>query len=355
MTDRRTSHHPAESNPPGNREQDVLVKLYHRANAEDASASGPSTASSERVLAYAQTKAAQRAAATPQDAAEPTALQAAPSLQSTFNGEPANDRRWLRNALGSLAALGLVGLLTLQHLNEPGAPQLDSPASAPRAPTPAPSTESAPIAANAAATASEAEHTEEKMAVTPAIRAPETIKPEALQERRQAPAAQPHNGNSDKDSHRFSPTGSGASAPEPAQAPASASGPPAQRPTPPAAIAHTSGSPGDIQADASAVTSASASADMAAPPAPATLPKNKERMDELATLNAKSTAKAASLKPLPYCDEKMDAEAQSEQIRRIKAREQAKVAGKPLPEPAPVCKPLPKKLTTPEITPVDSR
>ena len=49
---------------------------------------------------------------------------------------PATARRGLRQALGGLAAIGLVGWLTLHHLDEPGAPQLDSPApaSAPQVP-----------------------------------------------------------------------------------------------------------------------------------------------------------------------------------------------------------------------------
>ena len=51
----------------------------------------------------------------------------------------------------------------------------------------------------------------------------------------------------------------------------------------------------------------------------------------------------------------LSAEALAEQTRRQKARDAAKVAGNPPPEPAPVCKPRPKAPSAPDIAPVDSR
>ena len=76
--------------PPGNGKPDVLRELYHEAVAEDR---GPSAQSSAAILECAR----QRAAGAPAD--QPAA----------------NDRYWLRHALGGLAAVGLVGWLMLQH------------------------------------------------------------------------------------------------------------------------------------------------------------------------------------------------------------------------------------------------
>ncbi|WP_019042213.1 hypothetical protein [Comamonas testosteroni] len=76
--------------PPGNGKPDVLRELYHEAVAEDR---GPSAQSSAAILERAR----QRAAGAPAD--QPAA----------------NDRYWLRHALGGLAAVGLVGWLMLQH------------------------------------------------------------------------------------------------------------------------------------------------------------------------------------------------------------------------------------------------
>ena len=120
MTDRTTPNMADAPDAP-----DALVNLYQQANAQDPQATGPSSAASDRILAHAHAQAAA-------NAVNPT-LRPAPAGNTTFHGEPANDRRWLRHALGGLAAIGLVGLLTLHHLDEPGAPQLDSPASAPQA------------------------------------------------------------------------------------------------------------------------------------------------------------------------------------------------------------------------------
>ena len=75
---------------------DVLRELYQQAVADDR---GPSTQSSAAILARAK----QRAAAASQESAKPQSQPAA------------NDRFWLRHALGGLAAVGLVGWLMLQH------------------------------------------------------------------------------------------------------------------------------------------------------------------------------------------------------------------------------------------------
>ena len=75
---------------------DVLRELYQQAVADDR---GPSAQSSAAILARAK----QRAAAASQDRAKPQRQPAA------------NDRFWLRHALGGLAAIGLVGWLMLQH------------------------------------------------------------------------------------------------------------------------------------------------------------------------------------------------------------------------------------------------
>ena len=101
---------------------------------------------------------------------------------------------------------------------------------------------------------------------------------------------------------------------------------------------------------------------MAAPAAAPQSASRSKHQDELAALEplhstAKPAAKAKAASPqtLPYCDDSMSAEAQAEQTRRQKARDTAKAAGNPLPEPAPVCKPRPKAPSAPDIAPVDSR
>ena len=75
---------------------DVLRELYQQAVADDR---GPSAQSSAAILARAK----QRTAAASQESAKPQSQPAA------------NDRFWLRHALGGLAAVGLVGWLMLQH------------------------------------------------------------------------------------------------------------------------------------------------------------------------------------------------------------------------------------------------
>ena len=123
---------------------DPLVELYRDAVKDDA---GPSAASRENVLAHAREQAAKRARSNSE--LEPAKLAKQPERR-----EAANDRRWLRQALGSLAIIGVVGWLTMQHLEEPGAPQLDkaAPASVQQAPAaPAPVHESSADAVQEAA------------------------------------------------------------------------------------------------------------------------------------------------------------------------------------------------------------
>lgn len=83
-------------NPSGDDKPDALRELYHEAVAEDR---GPSAQSSAAILKRAR----QRAAAVGQEPTEP------------MDKPAANDRLWLRHALGGLAAVGLVGWLMLQH------------------------------------------------------------------------------------------------------------------------------------------------------------------------------------------------------------------------------------------------
>ena len=138
MTDRQ---HPNDQASNADSAPDALVALYREATAQDGS---PSDAARARILAYAQRHAPSAATAgtsaasatqpethgDPSQAAvhTPPKLLAASHAPVTTSAPAANDRRWLRQALGSLAAIGLIGLLTLHHLDEPGAPQLDSPA-----------------------------------------------------------------------------------------------------------------------------------------------------------------------------------------------------------------------------------
>ena len=120
---------------------DVLRELYQQAVADDR---GPSAQSSAAILARAK----QRAAAASQESAKPQSQPAA------------NDRFWLRHALGGLAAVGLVGWLMLQHAAwwdgsdkgigvEPDARPAAVAESAAPAPAPALSPEPSPAAADA--------------------------------------------------------------------------------------------------------------------------------------------------------------------------------------------------------------
>lgn len=89
------------------RKPDALRELYLEAVSEDR---GPSESSSAAILAHAE-KRAQEYARAPQQPRQP---EAAPSV-SLPTKPAANDRFWLRHALGGLAAVGLVGWLMLQH------------------------------------------------------------------------------------------------------------------------------------------------------------------------------------------------------------------------------------------------
>ena len=89
------------------RKPDTLRELYLEAVSEDR---GPSESSSAAIRAHAE-KRAQEYARAPQQPRQP---EAAPSV-SLPTKPAANDRFWLRHALGGLAAVGLVGWLMLQH------------------------------------------------------------------------------------------------------------------------------------------------------------------------------------------------------------------------------------------------
>lgn len=82
--------------PSGDDKPDALREIYHDAVAQDR---GPSAQSSAAIL----DRARQRAAGVAQEPSEP------------MDKPAANDRFWLRHALGGLAAVGLVGWLMLQH------------------------------------------------------------------------------------------------------------------------------------------------------------------------------------------------------------------------------------------------
>lgn len=87
------------------RKPDALRDIYQDAVANDR---GPSAQSTEAILAHAR----QRASATK----DPHVSRTAAQTQGKPKPAPAaNDRFWLRHALGGLAAVGLVGWLMLQH------------------------------------------------------------------------------------------------------------------------------------------------------------------------------------------------------------------------------------------------
>lgn len=87
------------------RKPDALRDIYQDAVANDR---GPSAQSTEAILAYAR----QRASATKDPHVSMTTAQ---TLGKPKPAPAANDRFWLRHALGGLAAVGLVGWLMLQH------------------------------------------------------------------------------------------------------------------------------------------------------------------------------------------------------------------------------------------------
>lgn len=158
--------------PSGDDKPDALREIYHDAVAQDR---GPSAQSSAAIL----NRARQRAAGVGKEPSEPM-------------GKPAaNDRFWLRHALGGLAAVGLVGWLMLQHgawwsgpdagsgsssevVAEPAQPADIDPAV--QAAVPASAMASAPAAADASAapSASLAEKSRQSRAPAKAQQAPHT-------------------------------------------------------------------------------------------------------------------------------------------------------------------------------------
>ncbi len=342
MTD-RTTHPTNSADTSTNTGNDPLVQLYRQATAHD---TGPSPAASARILARARQQA-QAASANHTSQPAPVDTNTGTTHNARFNGEPANDHRWLRHALGSLAAIGLVGWLTLQHLNEPGAPQLDSPApaSATTEPTPpqapeaaAPGTEAStpPVPAsaphsNAASQAAKALPTEnalpsrQKQAVEHKQRAEAAIKLEALERVANATSA----ASAPSTATQAAP----APAPAPAQAARAAAGEPvAEAADQRSAPAQSRSAPPVRAASASNAASASGTAPMA-----------ERRTSDLASASADKAHAETHTEPrpaaLPTCDDRLPPAALAEQTRRIQARDAAQAAGQPVPTPLPVCKP----------------
>ena len=90
-------------NSQGGDKPDALREAYLNAVADDR---GPSAQSSAAILAHARQRAESMANPAPEKAAQFVKPSTRPA---------ANDRFWLRHALGGLAAVGLVGWLMLQH------------------------------------------------------------------------------------------------------------------------------------------------------------------------------------------------------------------------------------------------
>ena len=98
-------------NSQGGDKPDALREAYLDAVAED---QGPSAQSSAAILAHARQRAAQ--AQTQTLTRNQTISGGGTSAPKQLSPKPAaNDRFWLRHALGGLAAVGLVGWLMLQH------------------------------------------------------------------------------------------------------------------------------------------------------------------------------------------------------------------------------------------------
>ncbi|GAB2818341.1 hypothetical protein GCM10027276_19730 [Comamonas piscis] len=302
---------------------DALVDLYREASAEDA---GPSAASSAQILAHARAKAAPGPATTPND------LDKVDEQGQPFRGEAANDRRWWLQALGSLAAIGLVSWLALQHLNEPGAPQLDAPQMDSPAPPPP------PAAADMAASPSSAKIRKEMppmgSAASPAV--------EAAPQSAPAPAA----GAS---------AGAGASSantrPSPASAPTAA--PQAERRMAPAPASAPIAPPFEVRAASSMPPAAPAAPAAAAKQAAQEMRAAERPAPSLSAAPAAASASTAvpSLRP---CAADMDAQALAEQRHRVQAYDKAITAGLPAPEAMPTCRPAPANEAEP-AQPLDSR
>lgn len=309
--------------PQDRKRPDGLVDLYRQASAQDA---GPSAASTAHILARARAQALHSHAPGTGPAATPAGLQSAAKQDHPFSGEAANDRRWWLQALGSLAAIGLVSWLALQHLNEPGAPQLDS---APH------TTESAPASTSAPASPPAAD-----MAASPSSA---KIRSEV------APIGQ-----------GASSSAAGADMPNAGPAPAIAPAPQAERRMAPASAAAQAPDPAPPPMPAPAAAVAPAS-----PAAPAPL-KNRAAEDIRALERpAPRSPAAAAVAPaaapamparqaLPPCGPDLDAQELAEQQRRIQAYDKAVAAGMPLPEWVPVCRPRHVHEAEP-VQPLDSR
>lgn len=303
MTDRKTPSN--DTKPPDQDRPDRLVDLYRDATANDA---GPDNAARDRVLAYAREQAAKRAAA------------AVPLPASHKTGKAANDSHWLRHALGSIAAIGLVGWLTMQHLDQPSAPQFDSA-------TPTVRSNSGASAPVPPAIHSEAPESSRKKETQETIPAPD--KPAQM---RAAPSRAPVQADqaAQQDSMQATPA-----SPAPAAARSeslSNGGAPASAP----AAEMNAAPPAPAPAPAAAATAPAAAA-KATRQAPAALGDSSKA--KLGSSAEKDSEINELTQRLPTCDAAMEPEALAEQSRRIKARTEAQAAGQPLPDPAPICRP----------------
>lgn len=318
---------------------DTLADLYREASAQDA---GPSDASTARILAHARAKAAQNPAAALGD------LDSAGQQGQHFGGEAANDRRWWLQALGSLAAIGLVSWLALQQLHEPGAPQLEAPQmdsapSAASAPPPPPGAPTAPAAADSAAAPGSAKMRSEAAPMGKAA------SPAAGAAPAPAPAAAVSAG-----------AGSANTSPAPARAPALQ----AERRTLPAPASTPAPVAPPLPAPVAPASPAAAAVAPAYPAAPPAARKQAAEASRVAEQPAPTNAAAAAASEasaplvaaptLPLCGPDLDAKALAEQRRRIQVYDRALAAGLPGPVPAPLCRPAPAHEAAPG-QPVDSR
>ena len=311
MTDRKT---PSNGTKPSDQDKpDRLLELYRDATANDA---GPDNAARDRVLAYAREQAAKRAAS------------AVPLPASHKTGKAANDSHWLRHALGSIAAIGLVGWLTMQHLDQPSAPQFDSATPTVRSN----SGVSAPVPPAIDSEAPEAPESSRKKETQETISAPE--KPAQM---RAAPARAPVQADqaAQQDAMPAPATTATPASPAPAAARSeSLSNGGAPAPAPAAEMNAAPPAPAPAPAAAATAPAAAAKATRQAPAAlgdssKAKLGSSAEKDSEINELTQR----------LPTCDAAMEPEALAEQSRRIKARTDAQTTGQPLPEPAPICRP----------------
>lgn len=310
--------------PQNPKRPDALVDLYREASAQDA---GPSAASTAQILAHARAQAAQGPAAAPDN------LHSSGQQGQQFQGEAANDRRWWLQALGSLAAIGLVSWLALQHLHEPGAPQLEAPQmdsalSAASAPPPPPAAPVAPAADRAASPDSAKMRSE-------AAPMGKAASPTAKEAPPPAPAAA---------------AGSGISSANTRPAPAIAPAPQAERRMPSAAAPTPVAPP---------MPAPAAPAVAPAYPAAATAVRKQAAERSAAPMAAAPAASEAAsalaaAPSLPPCSTDLDAQALAEQRRRVLAYDKALAAGLPAPAPVPLCRPAPAQEAEP-AQPVDSR